>query len=63
MSDDYPEIQLEVELDLPLDPEDIARYHSYVSAGASEYEAATRVAQDILGGDGAIVQGATAVPA
>lgn len=63
MSTEHPEIALEVELDLPLDPEDIARYHAYLSAGASEYEAATRVAQDILGSGGAIVQGAQAVPA
>lgn len=60
---DHPEIMLEVELDLGLDPDDIDRYHAYVSQGASEYEAAMRVAQDILGHSGAIVQGAEAVPA
>jgi hypothetical protein len=54
---------LEVELDLSLDPDDIDRYHAYLSAGASEREAATRVAQDMLGSLGAVVQGAEAVPA
>lgn len=57
------DLVLEVELDLPLEPEDVRRYHAYVADGASVRDAASQVAQDILGGMGAIVQGAEAVPA
>lgn len=56
------EFTLEVQLDLPLDTDDIARYHAYVAAGLTKYEAAAQVAQDLLGGNGAVVQGAEAVP-
>lgn len=63
MTADYPEIALEVELDLSLDSSDIATYHAYISGGASEREAAMQVAQDLLGSAAATVQGAEAVPA
>ena len=59
MSDE--DLTLEIELDLPMEPADVARYRSYMRDGLSEREAARQTAQDILGGLGAIVQGAQAV--
>lgn len=56
------EITLEVQLDLPLDTDDIDSYHAYITSGRTAYEAAAQVAQDLLGGTGAVVQGAEAVP-
>lgn len=58
MSDD---LTLEVELDLPLLPEDMAQYHAYIDGGMDAYQAARQVAQDVLGGMGADVQRAEAV--
>lgn len=55
------EITLELEVDLPLEPEDIDLYHSYIASGVPEGEAAVRVAQNILGSSGAVVQHAEAV--
>lgn len=56
------EITLEVELDLPLDTDDIARYHGYIESGATPADAAYQTAQDMVGSMGAIVQSAEAVP-
>lgn len=51
-------LTLEVELDLPLIDEDLDSYHHYRRVGLDKYEAAAQVAQDILGGTGAVVQAA-----
>ena len=46
------EIALEVEIDLGLDPDDIARFWAYVDGGMTQSEAARQTAQDMLGGVG-----------
>lgn len=55
-------ITLEVEVDLPLSDEDVAKYALYREHGMDERTALRQVAQDVLGSTGAIVQGAEAVP-
>lgn len=56
------DLTLEVELDLPLESEDIITYHQYMAGGLTDDEAARAVAQGLLGSMGAIVQRAEVVP-
>ena len=55
-------VTLEVELDLPLEDGDVEKHRAYVKAGMSEQGAWQQIAQDVLGGMGALVQHADARP-
>lgn len=51
-----PNYKLECEVDLYLEPEDLERLRRYESEGHNPIQAATRVAQDVLGKMGVEVQ-------
>lgn len=47
---------LEIQADLHLESRDIDRFNLYINHGLDKYQAATQLAQDLLGNTGADVQ-------